>query len=367
MLCKKVLIDKLGVLGDIESFKSIPIRGVSDPARYMKTTYLEFVARTLCGVAPLIEIEGGNSSLFSLEKIHIGLGYITDKTHPHYLNFTDGTQPLVDSALLALAFMRAPFTLWYSLPNSTKDRLVRCLLSTRSIKPHFNNWLLFSATIEAFFCKVGLPFDKVRIDYALKQHEQWYLGDGQYSDGIHYRADYYNSFVILPLLLEICETVRGYSADWDKCGKNVLFRCQRHAEILERLISPEGYFPPIGRSLSYRAAAFHLLAQLALKEKLPDSLHPGQVRAALEAVIKSTLVDDTNYDEQGWLRIGLNGNQPKLGEDYISTGSLYLTSVVFLPLGLSDRSEFWSSQSRPWTQRKLWWFGDDIGLDKARD
>ena len=281
--------------------------------------------------------------------------------------FDQGTQPLVDSAFLAISFMRSPIRLWGEMSGYEKAAVIQALKRSRKIKPHFNNWLLFSAVIEAFFYLIGEDFDAMRIDYALRQHEQWYLGDGIYGDGPKYRFDYYNSYVIHPLLLEITDAVKGYNRDWDNIGGRVLNRAQRHAEQLERLIGPDGSFPAVGRSLTYRAGAFHLLALLALKKKLPKSLPPAQVREALFAVIQSTLSDPSNYDSEGWLMIGLNGHQPDLGEDYISTGSLYLTTTAFLPLGLDDADEFWTDESIPWTQRKIWWLKQGMQADKARD
>lgn len=59
-------------------------------------------------------------------------------------------------------------------------------------------------------------------------------------------------------------------------------RAQRHARSLERLISPEGTYPPIGRSLSFRCGIFHTLTHLALLGELPPDLPPSQVRVALK-------------------------------------------------------------------------------------
>ncbi len=66
---------------------------------------------------------------------------------------------------------------------------------------------------------------------------------------------------------------------------------------------------------------------------LPEALEPAQVRGALTAVIGRTLGAPGTFDADGWLRIGLAGHQPDIGERYISTGSLYLASLVLLPLG----------------------------------
>lgn len=320
---------------------------------------LEAIGRTLSGIMPNIQLLDNNNIL---EKILLN---ISSKESTGRLNFDTGTQPLVDAAFLALALIRAPSTVWEGLSNTTKQQIISVLKSSRIIKPHFNNWLLFSAMIEAFFFMAGEDYDKMRIDYALRQHEQWYLGDGHYGDGANFRADYYNSYVILPFLLQITQTLKGQFKDWDILGVKILERAKRYAEIQERMISPDGTFPPVGRSIAYRGGAFHLLAQLALMKQLPATLKPAQVRCALWAVIEKTLIDRSNYDADGWLQIGLNGHQPSLGENYISTGSLYLTSVIFLPLGLPEDDEFWSAPDEPWTQKKIWWFGYDTSADKA--
>lgn len=349
------------------SVHTIPIRGIASQVRYKESTHLEFVARILCGLAPTLEVSEDNWLSRNHKDLLRAIYNYCDNSSQDFLNFTRGTQPVVDSAFLALSLMRSPTRLWGAMSEDEKAAVLRALQSSRKIKPHFNNWLLFSAVIEAFFYSIGEDFDAMRIDYALRQHEQWYLGDGIYGDGPKFRFDYYNSYVIHPLLLEITDAVKGYNRDWDNIGVRVLSRAQRHAEQLERLIAADGSFPAIGRSLAYRAGAFHLLALLALKKKLPESLPPAQVREALFAVIQSTLSHPSNYDSEGWLMIGLNGHQPNLGEDYISTGSLYLTTTAFLPLGLDEKDEFWTGESMPWTQRKIWWLKQDLRTDKARD
>ena len=80
--------------------------------------------------------------------------------------------------------------------------------------------------------------------------------------------------------------------------------------------------------------------------------------------------EDTNYangltfDAQGWLRIGVSGSQPGLGEPYISTGSLYLCSVALLPLGLPASDAFWSTPAVKTTWEKIW-SGENFPADHA--
>lgn len=214
-----------------------------------------------------------------------------------------------------------------------KHNVIRGLKATRTRKPGFNNWLLFSALIEAFLYRAEeKDFDLMRIDYALRQHLQWYKGDGVYGDGPFFHFDYYNSFVIQPMLVTLLDTVKDLHDDFASMQDEVISHAVRYAEILERLIAPDGSYPVVGRSSAYRFGAFQHLAQMALEGRLGENLGYPQVRCALTAVIRKVMEGEGNFDENGWLRIGVYGHQMDLGEYYISTGSLYLCSTVFLPL-----------------------------------
>jgi hypothetical protein len=204
----------------------------------------------------------------------------------------------------------------------------------------------------------------MRVDYALRQHENWYLGDGMYSDGPKFHWDYYNSFVIQPMLLDIVRVLGPVDRYWNSLRGGIEARAVRHALIQERLISPEGTFPPVGRSLAYRFGAFQLLAQVALMERLPPEVRPAQVRCALTAVMRRMMSASEMFDADGWLRIGFCGYQPGIAESYISTGSLYLLSTIFLPLGLPMDRPFWSDEDAPWTSCKAW-SGQSFPIDKS--
>ena len=112
------------------------------------------------------------------------------------------------------------------------------------------------------------------------------------------------------MLLDVLDAVGDESPAWKAMVERVGARARRYATILERLISPDGTFPPIGRSIAYRAGAFQALAQAALRRMLDPELPPAQVRGALTAVIRRTLDAPGTFDAAGWLRIGLAGHQP---------------------------------------------------------
>ena len=318
-------------------------------------TYLEAFGRLLAGMAPWLELGPDGSDEGKLRGKYIllvrrCLHNATDPQSPDFMNFNKGKQPVVDAAFLAQALLRAPHQLWEPLDTTTKNNIINAFKSSRVIEPYQNNWLLFSAEIEAFLLQATGQCDMMRVDDAVSHIMQWYKGDGFYGDGPDLHFDYYNSYVIHPMLLEVLQAVKGegkYSALYDIALK----RSQRYAEILERLISPEAYFPPVGRSLAYRFGAFQLLGKIALMHDLKE-IDPQQVRSALYSVIKKQVEAPGTFDANGWLQIGFHGHQPGIGEDYISTGSLYLCSEGFLILGLPTEDPLWTKPDEEWTQLK---------------
>jgi hypothetical protein len=223
---------------------------------------------------------------------------------------------------------------------------------------------MFTAMVETALSMMGEDWDRIRVDYALQQHQLWYKGDGVYGDGPNFHWDYYNSFVIQPMLLDVLRVVGNAAPEWQALVEPTTKRAQRYAAIQERMISPEGTFPPIGRSLAYRFGAFQLLAQIALRKQLPESVAPAQVRSALTAVIRRMIEAPGTFDADGWLTIGFAGHQPSIGEGYISTGSLYLCAAGLLPLGLPPSDEFWTAPPRDWTSRRVW-SGQDMPADHS--
>lgn len=155
--------------------------------------------------------------------------------------------------------------------------------------------------------------------------------------------DYYNSYVIHPMMVDFCKILYQKNKIKKEEYNLAVKRMVRHSEFLERMISPEGYFPVFGRSITYRMGSFQALAQTALMHQLPKEITPAQVRAGLTAIMKNMFYTSQNFDKEGWLLLGFNGHQPNVADSYISTGSLYLTCLIFLPLGLNKEDEFWSS------------------------
>ena len=324
-----------------------------------RVTYLEAVGRTLAGVAPWLALPDDETAEGKLrkqlrEEVLKGLTNGANPNHPDYLNFRTELQSIVDAAYMAHAFLRAPKALWEPLDDVTKKRFIEEFKSLRNRTGAYNNWLLFAAMNETFLFSVGEEYDPARVNIARNKIREWYVGDGWYSDGAKFSMDYYNDYVIHPMLVDMLKVLldkkRVAQAEYDEALKRMI----RHSEFSERIISPQGTYPAFGRSITYRTAAFQTLSQVALMEKLPTHIQPAQVRCALTAVFKNMYEGNQNFDSNGWLVLGFNGHQPGIADTYTSTGSLYMATLGFLALGLPASHAFWTAPAADWTSKKAW-------------
>jgi hypothetical protein len=332
-------------------------------------TYLEGLGRLLAGLAPWLELgddgtgEGKERGRFAA-LARAGIDAATDPASPDFMNFAKGRQPLVDAAFLAQAMLRAPNELWKKLDARVQKQVVMAMISSRPIQAGENNWKLFATMVEVFLHRAGAKRDDARLFEGIKKHRDWYVGDGMYGDGPEFHWDYYNSFVIQPMLVEALDVVAGEAAEWAAFRAKAIERLTRYAAIQERSIAPDGSYPAIGRSIAYRGGAFQGLAMAAWRRILPKEVTPAQGRVALTSLLRRTMAAPGTFDAKGWLTIGLAGHQPGLGETYISTGSVYLCSVALLPLGLPATDPFWSAPPVKTTWEKIW-SGENLPVDKA--
>ena len=342
--------------------------------RDKRVTYMECFGRLMAGLAPWLSLPDDDTAEGKQRKqlrewALKSYAQSVDPESKDYLLWRKEGQPLVDAAYIAESFLRGYDTLWVPLDDLTKQRYIAEFQQLRRVDPPYTNWLLFSSTVECFLKKAGAQTDYYRITSALRKVDEWYVGDGWYSDGEDFAFDYYNSFVIHPMYVECLEVMTngGKQNIWNVTGgnfPNALRRMQRFGMILERFVSPEGTFPVFGRSITYRTGVLQPLALLSLRGWLPKELPAGQVRAAMTAVIQRMFGDNRNFNAEGYLTLGFNGSQPNISNWYTNNGSLYLASLAFLPLGLPADAPFWTDAPQPWTSKKAWG-GEDFPKDHA--
>lgn len=331
--------------------------------------YLEAIGRIVCGIGPWLNLpsDGSDESVIRDKYKRITLNAITNLVNPtakDYVDFGNGYQALVDSAYLTQGLLRAP-NLWHALKPEVKKYLLSELHKTKNIKPPNNNWLLFASMVEAFL----LEFNEEECDIKRLNHgvesfiNNFYCGDGLYGDGPSLSIDHYNSYVIHPMLMDILHVLIKH-----KKKKSVqlydkqFLRYKRYIQIQERMISPEGTYPLFGRTLICRFGAFHALAQAPLIDVIPKGISGAQIRCALNEVLHKQMTNSNNFDSEGFLTVGFNGKQEKMQESYVSSGSPYHCTTIFLPLGLPKEHSFWVSKDQKWTTLKAY-TGDEFEAD----
>ncbi|KQN06953.1 DUF2264 domain-containing protein [Sphingomonas sp. Leaf25] len=341
--------------------------------RPLKVAYLEAFARLIDGIAPWLALPDSDDAEGRLRRRlrnHTldAFARSVDPNSPDRLGWDIGGQTLVDSAYFTSALLRAPKALWDPLDTATKRRIVEAIKRQRSVSPPYQNWLLFACMNEAFLFSIGEDWDPMRVDMTIKLFAgDWYAGDGWYNDGAGFHFDYYNSYVIHPMMVQILDVLAKGGASFNNLKPQAEFdralkRMQRFGEHLERMIGPDGAYAAIGRSLTYRIAAHQVLGVLAWRGWLPETLPGGQVRAATLAAARRVFADPGNFDANGYLTIGFTRAQPTLGDWYSNAGSMYIASEGLVALGLPASDPYWTAPALPWTMRRAY-AGQDFRKD----
>ena len=293
--------------------------------RNKNVVYMECFGRLMAGIAPWLTLPDdataeGKQRKQLIEWALASYKNAVDPNNPDYLCWGSAGQNLVDAAYIAESFLRAYDTLWKPLDDVTKKRYLTEFAKLRHIDPPYTNWLLFSSTIESFMAKAGGDYDQYRVNSACRKMEEWYVGDGWYADGPVFAFDYYSSYVFHPMYLETLQAMIDAKA-------NTRLDYQKYYD----------------REL------------MAWYQKLPKDLSNGQVRAALTKVLHRMFDQQNNFNKKGFLSIGFCGtNQKNVADWYTNNGSLYMTTLAFMPLGLAADHPFWTDAAQPWTQVKAW-------------
>jgi len=350
--------------GELQKNMQVEVSPTWD-GRNKKVTYMECFGRLMAGLAPWLTLPDDETPEVNMRQqlrqwALQSYKNAVDPDSPDYLLWRKEGQTLVDAAYIAESLIRGYDALWMPLDEQTKQRYIAEFTQLRRVDPPYTNWLLFSSTVESFLAKVGAPYDAYRVSMAVRKTEEWYVGDGWYSDGQGtFAFDYYTSYVFHAMYLETLQNMidakgRGWGIDYKRYHQRALRRAQKFAVILERFISPEGTFPVFGRSIPYRMAALQPLALMAWKQTLPEELTNGQVRRALTKAMHRMYDVQNNFNEGGFLTIGFCGSQPSVADWYTNNGSLYMTSLSLMPLGLPANHPFWTTPQESVTQEKAW-------------
>ncbi|MBW4079857.1 DUF2264 domain-containing protein [Paenibacillus sp. S150] len=300
---------------------------------------MEGFSRVLWGLVPLL-MGGGNSGLWDL--VLDGIRHGTDPSHAEYWGEAgDYDQRLVEMAVFGFALAAIPERIWTPLAPEEQEHLYRWL-DQINLHPCYDcNWLFFNVLVNAGFRRLGLPYDAEQLENNLRRMDDFYLGDGWYSDGIDGHSDYYVPFAIHYYGLLYAKLMEREDPERSHLFKE---RARLFAAGFIAWFAPDGSALPYGRSLAYRFAqsAFWSAYAYAGVEGFPAGVIKGLVLRNLRWWFGQPI-----FDEDGVLTIGYAYPNLVMAENYNAPGSPYWALKTFLPLAFGGEHPFWKEAELP--------------------
>lgn len=356
-------------LSENELHQSVPKRDWEIEQNNYQTSPLQAFVRVLSGIGPWLslgadESEEGRLRAHYIELARTGIIHSTDPKAGDFMFGEAQRDRIVHAHNLAYPLVVAREQLWEPLTDGQKANVVDALKSHRPFEAFPGTWLWFSAIIEAALWELTGECEMEHIERAVDSYMGWYIGDGYYTNGATFNWDNYNSYVAQPLMLEVLRICRDQGHPLGDHFDKVKARAFRYAEVLEHMISPEGTFPVIGRSSTYRFAALQHLGYVGARVEWPEVLDPGATRAAMTTVIKRMIEAPGTFDENSWLQPGYVGHQPSARDRYNNTGALYNCTLGLAHLGMPSDHPFWTAPRAKWFQQRVW-SGEDVANQRA--
>ncbi|HEY8982747.1 MAG TPA: DUF2264 domain-containing protein [Streptomyces sp.] len=253
----------------------------------------------------------------------------------------DRSQPLVEAASIALALRLTRPLLWDRLDDGVQQRAAAWLSDALTAEPWPCNWELFPVTVGGFLESIGHEPEASRraIDRGLDRIEQWYVGDGWYTDGDGRKFDYYNGWA-----MHLYPVLHAWLADDPTLLDLYAGRLERHLTDYARLFGADGAPLHQGRSLTYRFATTAPLWLGALTGRTP--LPPGETRRLASGALKYFL-DREALTPDGLLTLGWHGPNPSVLQGYSGPASPYWAGKAFLGLLLPPEHDVWTARESP--------------------
>lgn len=297
---------------------------------------LEGVSRVFLLAALRLAASGGEDAdvaAWMRQVLNVGM----DPTHrDSWPRQSDHSQVTVEATVVAVGLHLTRAWVFDRLPQVTRQRVLEWLEAEHWCAD--NNHVLFGAICQAFRHREGQRVDEAAIWAALDHIEEWYVGDGWYSDGEGRRFDHYNAwtFHLYPFwLLDLLDPAGIASAP-----RRELYRDRLRTFLVSyrELFARDGSFVALGRSLIYR---FGVLAPFWMAEIEGCSpLAPGEAATLTRRCTELFL--DHHAVADGLLTLGWHGPHPSVLQSYNRPGSPLWAAKGFLGLLLPEDHPAWA-------------------------
>ena len=301
----------------------------------------EGFSRPLWGLVPLWA-SGGDAGAF--DDIYIrGIVSGTDKASAEYWGeCRDRDQRFVEMAAIAYALIFSPDKVWYPLNDKQRSGLAEWLFQINGHEVCDSNWIFFRVLVNIALKKRDMKYSSETLRQDIRRIEDFYLGNGWYSDGPNGQKDYYISFAIHFYSLVYAMTMED--DDPERCAK-YRSRAEIFAHDFIYWFADDGETLPYGRSLTYRFAQLAFWSACVAAGVLP--FEKGIIKGIIERGLGKWLDNRDIFDNSGILTIGYKYPSLHMAEHYNAPGSPYWALKTFMLLMLDDNDPFWSCEALP--------------------
>ncbi len=256
-------------------------------------------------------------------------------------------QAKVEAASIAIALHETRPWIWDRLDPAARNRVIGWLSGMIGTVTPANNWVWFRAISNAVLRSLGGPSDEGDIRHAIDVTDQWYAGDGWFSDGMpdsgaFANFDYYNAWAMhyYPLWLGRVLGDDAYPAFTARSRE----RLERFLHDAQHMVASNGAPLFQGRSLTYRFAMTMPYWLGALAGCTP--LSPGLTRRLGSGAVRHFL-DHGALEPDGLLKIGWFREFIPMRQPYSGPGSPYWASKAFAGLLLPADHPVWTEPEQP--------------------
>lgn len=304
-----------------------------------RTIGLEGFSRILWGLVPLWA-GGGTSCLDSF--VPEGIRHGTSRVHEEYWgSYQDGEQAYVEMAVFGLGLLLVPEKIWEPLSESEKGNFNQWLMQINEHRISDNNWLFFRVLVNCGLRKVSGIYCEEQLQKDLERIDDFYQGDGWYTDGATRQVDYYIGFAMHFYSLLYAALLQ--KEDPKRCAR-YRERARLFAQDFIYWFGEKGEALPFGRSLGYRFAqgSFWCALAFAGEEVFSWGVIKGIVNRHLRCWFEKPILDCEDKLTLGYCYPNLT-----VGEGYNSPNSPYWAWKSFLILALPQEHPFWEAEEEP--------------------
>lgn len=263
-----------------------------------------------------------------------GMKTFHNPASPHY-RWNQG------AAATTLAMLLAPTAFLDDLDDATRGYLAERLPKIITRPTGRTNTLLFNMMPAAVCDRLGIEYDRAKLEDYFDQILSMYEGDGWFIDGWNAGFDNYN-FWGFQLYLHAMAT---YDTRWRaRYADRIREITALHQQTLPYYFGRDGGPIPKGRSLNYRFAVLSGIGYSELSGLA--SMAPGLARRISSGVLRY-FWDHGCLSERGLLEPGYRGSNSAIGEDYTDRGAPYWASTGLVALGLPATHPFWTAEELP--------------------